>query len=108
VAEPIAEQITENSVPKKRGRKPKNVTANPVTVGPGRPSLARNALVDDMVQPVLRRSERSKKISSIPVKKLVIFFVVGADRYLPSLVKKLENFLKFSLIKKIKSLYNLS
>jgi hypothetical protein len=61
VAEPIAEQITENSVPKKRGRKPKNVTANPVTVGPGRPTLARNALVDDMVQPVLRRSERSKK-----------------------------------------------
>ena len=57
VAEPVAEQITENSVPKKRGRKPKNETANPVTVGPGRPTLARNALVDDIVQPVLRRSE---------------------------------------------------
>jgi hypothetical protein len=61
ITEPIAEQIAEINVPKNRGRKPKNATAQPVPVGPGRPTLARNALVNDMVQPVLRRSERSKK-----------------------------------------------
>ena len=67
---------------KKRGRKPKpkNVTeeevpvgsgrptlarnaleTEEVPVGSGRPTLARNALETDVVQPVLRRSERSKK-----------------------------------------------
>jgi hypothetical protein len=65
ITEPIAEQIPENNVPKKRGRKLKNFTAHPVPVVPGRPTLARNALVDDMVQPVLRCSERSKKYKLI-------------------------------------------
>ncbi len=61
--ESMAEQIGETSAPKKRGRKPKpkTVTEEQVPAGPGRPTLARNALEADVVPPVLRRSERSKK-----------------------------------------------
>jgi hypothetical protein len=61
--ESMAEQIAATSAPKKRGRKPKPkpVTEEEVPVGPGRPTLARNALEADVVPPVLRRSERSKK-----------------------------------------------
>ena len=61
--ESMTEAIGEQIAPKKRGRKPKpkNVTEEQVPVGPGRPTLARNALETDVVPPVLRRSERSKK-----------------------------------------------
>jgi hypothetical protein len=63
MAEAIGEQKAATSAPKKRGRKPKpkTVTEEQVPVGPGRPTLARNALETDVVPPVLRRSERSKK-----------------------------------------------
>ncbi len=63
ISDPSAEQIAATSAPKKRGRKPKPkpVTEEEVPVGPGRPTLARNALEADVVPPVLRRCERSKK-----------------------------------------------
>ena len=75
MTEAIGEHISETSVPKKRGRKskPKNVTDEPVSVGPGRPTLTRNGLETDVVQPVLRRSERSKNNKLITKRFLNIF-----------------------------------